>query len=134
MTETDTQNDESVDESENGIEQLWFSLTGFRRDLLAVISRVEQTNDLVYGLRIKELMEVRYGTEVNHGRLYPNLDALVELGLVEKAEHDKRTNEYALTVTGRDVLEVGVNQLHRDLGAPSTQTPRGKEVIADGGE
>jgi DNA-binding PadR family transcriptional regulator len=41
---------------------------------------------------------------VNHGRLYPNLDDLVEMGLVEKSELDKRTNQYALTDEGYQAL------------------------------
>ncbi|ELZ20434.1 PadR family transcriptional regulator [Natrinema limicola JCM 13563] len=36
----------------------------------------------MYGLAIKRELEDYYGTEVNHGRLYPNLDELVDLGLV----------------------------------------------------
>ena len=45
-----------------------------------------------------------YDDEVNHGRLYPNLDDLVEMGLVEKSELDKRTNQYALTDEGYQAL------------------------------
>jgi len=39
--------------------------------------------------------------EIHHGRLYPNLDTLVEKGLVEKGEKDRRTNVYTLTRRGR---------------------------------
>ena len=42
---------------------------------------------------------------VTHGRLYPNLDTLVEKDLVEKGQLDRRTNYYALTPKGRRVLE-----------------------------
>ena len=41
----------------------------------------------------------------NHGRLYPNLETIVEAGLVEKGEHDRRTNYYAITDDGKDTLE-----------------------------
>ena len=58
-----------------------------------------------YGLAVKRQLEEFYDEEVNHGRLYPNLDQLVEKGLAEKSELDKRTNEYAGTDAGREVLE-----------------------------
>ena len=58
-----------------------------------------------YGLAIKRELEEFYGQEVNHGRLYPNLDELVEKGLAAKSERDKRTNEYAATDAGEAALE-----------------------------
>ncbi|QLC35675.1 PadR family transcriptional regulator (plasmid) [Halarchaeum sp. CBA1220] len=76
-------------------------LTGFQRDLLFVIAGLEEPN----GLEIKEELETYYETEVHHGRLYPNLDTLVEKGLVEKGTVDKRTNSYTLTRRGRRELE-----------------------------
>lgn len=76
-------------------------LTGFQRDLLYVIAGLDEP----HGLAIKEELEGYYESEVNHGRLYPNLDDLVQEGLVEKSERDKRTNEYALTDHGAAVLE-----------------------------
>jgi DNA-binding PadR family transcriptional regulator len=36
--------------------------------------------------------------------LYPNLDALVDKGYLEKGSIDKRTNEYTLTDAGRALL------------------------------
>jgi DNA-binding PadR family transcriptional regulator len=42
--------------------------------------------------------------EIHHGRLYPNLDTLVEKGLVEKSQRDRRTNEY--TTTRRGIREI----------------------------
>ncbi|GGM75291.1 PadR family transcriptional regulator [Halarchaeum rubridurum] len=76
-------------------------LTGFQRDLLYVIASLDDP----HGLAIKEELEEYYETEVHHGRLYPNLDTLVEKGLVDKGEIDKRTNSYALTRRGRRELE-----------------------------
>jgi DNA-binding PadR family transcriptional regulator len=58
----------------------------------------------MYGLAIKRELEEYYGEEVNHGRLYPNLDDLVERGFVEKSELDKRTNQYELTDEGLGVV------------------------------
>jgi len=42
---------------------------------------------------------------VNHGRLYPNLDELVENGFVEKGEKDYRTNYYEITDAGVEQLK-----------------------------
>ena len=71
-------------------------LTAFQRDILYVIDG----KDDPHGLAIKSSLEDHYQTDVNHGRLYPNLDKLVENGLVSKGEYDKRTNMYALTEKG----------------------------------
>jgi len=76
-------------------------LTGFQRDLLYVIADL----DAAKGLVIKDDLEEYYGTEINHGRLYPNLDTLVEKGLVEKGQMDKRTNSYSLTGRGEREIE-----------------------------
>ena len=76
-------------------------LTGFQRDLLYVIADL----DAPKGLAIKEDLEQYYGTEINHGRLYPNLDSLVEKGLVEKGKIDDRTNSYSLTGRGEREIE-----------------------------
>ncbi|WP_408957281.1 helix-turn-helix transcriptional regulator [Natrinema sp. 74] len=81
----------------------WGDLTGFQRDALEAIARLERDNETCYGLAIKRRLEPQHGT-VNHGRLYPNLDTLVERGLVEKSALDKRTNEYLLTDDGRGLL------------------------------
>lgn len=68
-------------------------LTGFQRDLLYVIVG----HDEPHGLAIKDELESYYETEIHHGRLYPNLDTLVDKGLVEKGQRDRRTNYYTLT-------------------------------------
>ncbi|SHL65492.1 PadR family transcriptional regulator [Haladaptatus paucihalophilus] len=74
-------------------------LTAFQQNVLIVLSEESR-----YGLAIKRELEDYYDEEVNHGRLYPNLDTLIERGLVEKSELDKRTNEYAITDDGIAVL------------------------------
>ncbi|WP_262178032.1 PadR family transcriptional regulator [Haloarcula laminariae] len=76
-------------------------LTGFQRDLLYVISGHEEP----HGLAIKEELEMYYEKEIHHGRLYPNLDTLVDKGLVEKGQRDRRTNFYTLTRRGRRELD-----------------------------
>ena len=75
-------------------------LTAFQRDILLVIAG----NDEPHGLAIKEALDDYYSEDINHGRLYPNLDTLVEKGLVEKGEKDRRTNEYELTDRGEREL------------------------------
>lgn len=74
-------------------------LTAFQQNILRIL-----TEEPRYGLAIKRELEEYYGSEVNHGRLYPNLDDLVELNLVEKSELDKRTNQYELTDAGLDAV------------------------------
>ena len=75
-------------------------LTGFQRDVLYVIVGMDSPK----GLAIKGKLDEYYSTEINHGRLYPNLDALIDMGLVEKGEIDDRTNSYTLTEEGRTLL------------------------------
>jgi DNA-binding PadR family transcriptional regulator len=74
-------------------------LTAFQQNILTILAE-----EPMYGLAIKRELEAYYGSEVNHGRLYPNLDDLVDDGLVEKSELDKRTNQYELTEAGHDVV------------------------------
>lgn len=76
-------------------------LTGFQRDLLYIVASLEEP----HGLAIKESIEEYYGAEVHHGRLYPNLDELVDKGLVEKGEKDRRTNSYEISQRGDRELE-----------------------------
>jgi len=76
-------------------------LTGFQRDLLYVIAGKDEP----HGLAIKDELEEYYDQEIHHGRLYPNLDAVVDKGLIEKGELDQRTNYYVLTQRGQRELE-----------------------------
>jgi DNA-binding PadR family transcriptional regulator len=78
-----------------------YDLTGFQRDLLYVIAGLDEP----HGLALKEELEGYYEKEIHAGRLYPNLDTLVEKGLVEKGEKDRRTNVYRLTRRGRREIE-----------------------------
>lgn len=74
-----------------------FDLTGFQRDLLIVTAGAAGLK----GLEIKATLETYYETPIHHGRLYPNLDTLVDKGLLLKTERDGRTNEYTVTDRGR---------------------------------
>jgi len=79
-------------------------LTGFQRDLLYVIAGLDDESP-PHGLAVKEEIEKGYSEKINHGRLYPNLNTLTEMGLVEKGTIDKRANSYALSQRGRRELE-----------------------------
>ena len=85
--------------------QEWHALNGFQRDILRSILAVAATDQDTYGLAIKRELESRYGEEINHGRLYPNLNTLVQDGLLAKTRLDNRTNEYALTASATDLLD-----------------------------
>ena len=74
-------------------------LTAFQQNILVILAE-----EPMYGLAIKRHLEEYYETEVNHGRLYPNLDDLVDIGLIEKSELDKRTNQYELTALGKQTV------------------------------
>ncbi|RDI70213.1 PadR family transcriptional regulator [Halopelagius longus] len=76
-----------------------FDLTGFQRDTLTVIAGLEEPS----GQEVKQELEKKHD-DINHGRLYPNLDALVEEEYVEKGQIDRRTNYYELTEKGEVAL------------------------------
>jgi len=76
-------------------------LTAFQRDLLWALSHEDRQK----GLSLKAELADYYGEELNHSRLYQNLDKLVERDLVTKQARDKRTNEYRLTEAARRALE-----------------------------
>jgi len=78
-----------------------YDLTGFQRDLIYTISGLEEP----YGLAIKEALQTYREEDINHGRLYPNLDTLVEKGYVEKSAKDRRTNLYTLTEAAMSAVD-----------------------------
>lgn len=75
-------------------------LSAFQRDVLWILADESGQK----GVAIKRLLEDYYGEHVNHAQLYPNLDDLVEEGLVAKEHADGRTNAYSLTEAGRRAL------------------------------
>ncbi len=79
----------------------WFDLSGFERDLLVEIYQMDQPS----GQAIRRRFEAVHGETINHGRLYPNLDDLVDYGLIEKGKQDQRTNYYEVTNDGRRLVE-----------------------------
>jgi DNA-binding PadR family transcriptional regulator len=98
---TDSDTDDSTDPTNTPEGGPLADLTAFQRDLLWAIDHCGPSK----GLALKAALAAYYGTEVNHGRLYPNLDDLVTAGLVEKGQRDRRTNEYSLTEEARRALQ-----------------------------
>jgi len=76
-------------------------LTGFQRDLIYVIAGAERAS----GQDVKDEVEQYYSTKINHGRLYPNLDTIVNKELVEKGELNHRTIYYDITDDGEEIIE-----------------------------
>ena len=76
-------------------------LNAFQRDLLRVVAGNENG---AKGLALMGQLESYYGSEVNHGRLYPNLDRLEDKGLITIGQFDKRTNRYEITERGEREL------------------------------
>ncbi|MDR9411030.1 MAG: PadR family transcriptional regulator [Haloquadratum sp.] len=97
-------------------------LTAFQQNILIILAR-----EPMYGLAIKRNLQRYYDDEVNHGRLYPNLDDLVDAGLVEKSELDKRTNQYALTDVGYGAI---IDRLRWVFSQLVTDRARADELCA----
>lgn len=104
----------------------WAELTGFQRDVLEAIARLDSDSEQSYGLAIKEELEHHYA-EVLHGRLYQNLDELIKHGLLERAELDGRTNSYTLTTEAEAVLEESVYRRADACGLQLPATDGGAE-------
>lgn len=75
-------------------------LTGFQRDMLYVIYGLDEP----IGLEISDSLTEYYDEEINNGRLYPNLNDLVELGALNKEERDRRSFYYTVSDEGVEML------------------------------
>lgn len=78
-------------------------LTGFQRDLLFVIRKLEDQNP--HGKVIKRELGKHHADEINTGRLYQNLRELTDCGLVDTHPIDGRTKAYRLSDLGHERLE-----------------------------
>ena len=76
-------------------------LSRFQIELLAVANTMDEPS----GQDIRRAYDELTGSDTNHGRLYPNLKDLVELGCVTKGKHDDRANYYECSDEGRRALE-----------------------------
>lgn len=83
--------------------------------MLCLIYQLEPTE----GVTLQNALEELYPEEINHGRLYPSLDRMVESGLISKQtkESDKRRKEYTPTGRGEWVAEEYL-QFVREMIAP----------------
>lgn len=86
--------------------------TGFQRDLFVMISRQDGEPS---GQELLDEIQPHYESEITHGRMYPNLDVLVEKGLVEKGSIDRRTNSYVISERGEMALETYQEWVARSL-------------------
>jgi DNA-binding PadR family transcriptional regulator len=114
-----THDDDRTADAETAARDVWMQLSAFQRDLVAAIASFDGDEEPPHGLEIKHILSAAYGEEVNHGRLYPNLDTLVEGDVVRKSERvrDDRTNDYELTTWGERVLQAGADRLAEATGA-----------------
>ncbi|MFC6838407.1 PadR family transcriptional regulator [Halomarina ordinaria] len=99
-----------------------FELTGIQRDLLYVIAGFDKPS----GQELKSELEDQTGDDITHGRLYPNLDTLVNSGYVEKGELDRRTNWYRLAEKGRQALTSRHEWEDSYIAEEPTLNPRGQ--------
>jgi len=105
----------------------WYELTGFQRDLLKALLSLEDRVDAVSGQDIKQQLQATHHVEnINHGRLYPNLDKLVDDGLVDKTSQDDRTNNYRTTSIGEELVRREVQSWVDLLDAD-------RQLVTDGG-
>lgn len=81
--------------------EVFFNLTGFQRDLLYVIADLDKPS----GQAVKDAYERSVQNEISDARLYPNLDTLVNEGLLRKGDLDRRTNYYSITERGLEALQ-----------------------------
>jgi len=106
-------------EADGGVR--WSDLNGSKRDLLVEIYQLDQPS----GQDIRHRMEAEHDEEVTRGRLYSNLNDLVDVGLLDKGELDLRTNSYQITNDGQRLVE-DTARYFEAIGATS-------RVAADGG-
>lgn len=79
-------------------------LTGFQRDLLVVIARLDEQRP--HGKEIKHELSNDYADEINSGRLYQNLRELISQELVVTRPIDGRTKAYYLSDRGHEWLKI----------------------------
>jgi len=76
-------------------------LSGFQRELLVAL---ESLGEKPKGLTVKDRWEAQNEDTTTTGRVYPNLDELVDGGYVIRGEKDRRTNFYEITADGKEAL------------------------------
>ena len=108
-----------------GHDSNWTELNAFQRDCLQAVLRLANRDGAgVSGQDIRRELESDY-ERVSHGRLYPNLDDLVDAGLLDKGTLDRRTNDYRPTTAAEELVR---RELQSWMAAVETD-----QVLADGG-
>lgn len=101
-TTTTTTNTSAQETNTNEQTGLHFSdLTAFQRDLLWTLDHEGGRK----GLALLDELEDYYDEDLNHGRLYPNLQKLEEQGWIDVGARDRRTNEYRLTDAAKGAID-----------------------------
>lgn len=88
------------------------TLSAFETDLLYEIGAFEGDGERPHGLGLAEALREEYG-EINNGQLYPSLNRLEDLGLVDVDDVDGRTNAYSLSDAGRAHVQEDAEDRHR---------------------
>ena len=119
--------------SDTATTQVQFTdLTAFKRDLLYAIRALEQEQpEPPKGLAVKHHLEADYDEELNHSRLYQNLDGLVDAGLLAKSKRDGRTNEYVTTPQARQMLHQRVERYAEGIGFDADAEPPQRHEQSD---
>ncbi|MFC6837564.1 helix-turn-helix transcriptional regulator [Halomarina ordinaria] len=126
MTASDSSNGaESSDDDSKETRSIDFSsynlptdLTAFQVHLLWLIYRLGPAE----GVDLQDALEELYPEDINHGRLYPSLDRMVDSMLVNKQtkESDNRRKEYTLTGRGEWVVEEYCDFIDEMVGLDNT--------------
>lgn len=112
---------------------VWFDgLTAFQRDAMRAIHDLD-TDPEPNGSDIKRALEAWYDATITPGRIYPQLDQLVDRGLVQKGKIDDRANSYELTGDGRALLKAAISK-DADLFTDAAGGQAGTPVRTDGGQ
>ncbi|RDZ65987.1 DNA-binding protein [Haloferax sp. Atlit-12N] len=107
----------------------WLDLSEVEQQIVKAVIEIEnEVGDDPYGVAIKHILEERYGREISNATVYPNLDDLVEMGVIEKGEIDRRTNAYHSTPLARSMVAGEAEHMASLAGLELA------EAVADGGE
>ncbi|RDZ39396.1 DNA-binding protein [Haloferax sp. Atlit-10N] len=107
----------------------WLDLTGFQQQLVkAVIEFENQEGESPYGVQVKRSLSEWYGHEVSNAQIYPNIDDLVDMGVLDREPLDKRTKAVQSTPLARQMLAGEAEHMAHVAGLELA------EAVADGGE
>ena len=111
-------------EADGGVR--WFDLNSSKRDLLVEIYQMDQPS----GQDIRGRMKAEHDEDVDHGRLYPNLNDLVDVGLLDKGEKDLRSNYYQITNDGQRLVEDTIRYFESIRATSRVAADGGREQTA----